>query len=148
MPTIDFYILSATISLERQKFACRLLEKAYQAHHQVYVHCDSLLEAEALDELLWTYTDTSFVPHGLLTTGTDALPIHLGALQDPVSHQDVLLNLADKVPSWMSRFQRVLEIVIQEPQQLLKSRERYAYYRQAGCVIENHDLKQARSAHG
>ncbi|MNC96157.1 DNA polymerase III subunit chi [compost metagenome] len=56
------------------------------------------------------------------------------------SHQDVLLNLADEVPAFFDRFERVLEIVAGDAAARGQSRQRFKFYRDAGLAPETHRL--------
>ena len=81
MTRVDFYVLPDTADGARLEFACRIAEKAYTQAHRVYVHAASAAEAARLDELLWTFRDTSFVPHALAGAGisaADAPPVLIG----------------------------------------------------------------------
>ena len=57
----------------RLKLACKLAEKAYLASQSVLVWHTDRGELEALDELLWTFADGSFVPHECCCTSPAAL---------------------------------------------------------------------------
>lgn len=48
-----------------------LLEKCLAKHWRSLVLCREREDAGRLDQLLWTYTDDSFLPHGLYEAGTD-----------------------------------------------------------------------------
>ena len=65
MARIDFYVLAQTDERARQLLACKLAEKAWRLENSVYIHTKNAADAERLDELLWTFRDGSFVPHGL-----------------------------------------------------------------------------------
>ena len=71
-PRVDFYVLASQDPAARLRFACRLVEKAWQKHHRVRVQFDPGGELEAFDDLLWTYADRSFVPHHRLGAGEPA----------------------------------------------------------------------------
>jgi DNA polymerase III subunit chi len=141
MTRLDFYILSSDYSGDRWQFACRLAEKAYAQGHRVYLHSGSDGEARYLDRLLWTFRDSSFVPHGLLGEADAALnPVLLGSGVDPLGEDDVLINCSREVPAFFERFQRVAEIVDGDPQVRRTGRERFRFYRDRGCPLETHEL--------
>jgi DNA polymerase-3 subunit chi len=52
----------------------------------------------------------------------------------------VLINLAAKVPSFFSRFERVAEIVTTDDQAKEQARDRYKFYQQRGYELETHKL--------
>ena len=62
-PRVDFYVLPSQEPSARLRFACRLVEKAWLKRHRVRVQCEPGGELEALDHLLWTWSDRSFLPH-------------------------------------------------------------------------------------
>ena len=62
---VDFYVLTAADRRSRLTTACRLAEKAYDQGLRVAVRTSSPAETAEVDELLWTFSDRSFVPHGV-----------------------------------------------------------------------------------
>ncbi len=62
---VDFYVLGSKSARQRWTFACRLTEKAYLRDLKVVVLGDTAAETEAIDELLWTFSERSFVPHDI-----------------------------------------------------------------------------------
>src|SRR5208282_4348185 len=62
---VDFYVLNSAAAKQRFTFACRLIEKAYLRDLRVVVLSESGTDAKAVDDLLWTFNDRSFVPHQL-----------------------------------------------------------------------------------
>lgn len=149
MTRVDFYLLPLSEPHGKLSFACRLAEKAYQSGHQVFLRGADRTEAEALDALLWSFRDTSFVPHRLLDAGGDApVPVLVGSGEDAPDHHDVLLNLADSVPPLFSRFERVAEIVLNDAQSLASSRKRWSFYKDRGYPLQHHDMQHLRSTRG
>lgn len=145
MTRIDFYILepegAGKGNNARQLFACRLAEKAFSQGHRVYIHTGSAAEAEQIDDLLWTFKQNSFIPHGRIDdeAGADEdTPVHIGHGEDAGSHDDVLINLGTEVPLFFSRFQRVAELV--DPQGREPARQRYSFYRDRGYPLDTHNL--------
>jgi DNA polymerase III subunit chi len=56
-----------------------LLEKTLARGLQAYVKCSSNERLKVLDDLLWSYRDDSFLPHGISEEGRpDAQPVLLG----------------------------------------------------------------------
>lgn len=142
MTKVDFYILENTQPQERLRFACRLAEKAWQQGHHVYIHTVDAAEAQRMDELLWTFRDGSFVPHQLI--GDEPLdetaPIHIGHGAEPHHHDTVLINLADEVPLFFSRFERVAEVIGGDEPHRALGRERFRFYKERGYALEHHAI--------
>ena len=139
---VDFYILQG--EQRREMLACRLCEKAYQQGHKVFIHTDSVRQAQELDTLLWTFREGSFLPHRLINQARqDAVPpavqISWTGMGDPEGYP-VLLNLASEVPFFFRKFERIVEIVNQNTEIKSAGRQRFAFYREQGCNLHHHDL--------
>ena len=139
MPQVDFYVLTNRPQDGRLALACRVIEKAYSRGHRIYVNAESRSQAIQLDELLWTFRQSSFIPHAL---GWDELadeaPVLIGHERDPERENDVLINFSPTVPEFFERFARVAEVVEKggDP----SGRERYRYYRERGYSPATHKL--------
>ena len=110
---VDFYVLKSSAVRQRWLFACKLAEKAYLLDHKVVLLHHDADEARALDELLWTFNERSFVPHSLSLDGQidAATPVHLALDSATMQGADLLINLTDRLPPAWDRFTRVAEII-------------------------------------
>ena len=142
MARVDFYVLERIDERSRQVLACKLAEKAYRLNHTVYIHTSSPRDAELVNELLWTFRDGSFVPHGLAGNedGTEESPVIVGYDADGARGRDLLINLCDEIPAFAESFPRVAELVTSEENCRRLSRKRYALYRDRGHTINTHNL--------
>jgi len=141
MTRIDFYILPATEPEDRFQFACRLVDKAAQNGHSIYIHTRNEADSKQLDDQLWQFRADSFIPHSLVSEQSNGR-IEIGHDADPAHHHDVLINLAHEVPLFFSRFQRVSEIVVQEEDVVRATRKHYAFYKERGYPLHNHDMRK------
>ena len=138
-PRVDFYVLPGDDERARLVYACRLVEKAYLQDHSVYVHLGSSGEAEAFDELLWTFSDRSFVPHELAQDGAPACaPVLVGAGSPAPAR--LLVNLSAAPPEFHGAYERIAEFVDAEPGRREAGRRRFVYYREQGCRLETHEV--------
>ena len=140
---VDFYVLDREDARQRMIVACRLAEKAYLREQRAVLLAESAGDAEALDGLLWTFADQSFVPHGLVTNGTAAdpsAPVQLTADAARAPDADVLVNLSERVPDGFERYPRIAEIVDAEQTRRERARERFKAYRERVQVVETHHL--------
>ena len=146
MTQVDFYILPDQDQQARLLFLCRLVEKAYNKQHRIYIHTDSETTSKEIDLLLWTFKVESFIPHHLLTDDNAPAAVAIGhgdnAGKDSGDHQDVLINLCEEIPDFFSRFERCMEIVIQQPDVLESTRRHFAFYRERGYPLNTHDLRK------
>jgi len=140
---IDFYVLGAPDGRARLVTACRLAEKAFEQGLRVAVRTASPSQTAEVDDLMWTFSDRSFVPHGIwpaepgFAAATPVL-IAYGALPD--SHCDVLINLADDMPSDTGRYARVCEVIAGDEDAKRSARLRWRGYRDAGLEPDTHQL--------
>ena len=141
MTRIDFYILNTPAVQSRQVTACRLAEKAYNMDHTIYIHTHDQEQAAQLNNLLWTFRAGSFVPHKLhAQTTEETAPIIIGHNNEPEEHNQVLINLDEKVPMFFSRFERVAEIIGADEESKSAGRERFRFYRERGYDLQTHNL--------
>jgi len=143
MTRVDFYVLKTGSARQRSVFACRLAEKALGLGHRIYLHTASGSDTNQLNDLLWTFRDGSFVPHLPMdrSPGEDSdddTPIHIGHSTEPGHHTDLLINMADEVPLFFSRFDRVAEIVAADSRDI--ARDRFRFYRDRGYALETHTI--------
>lgn len=128
--------------LDKMSYCCRLLRKIYLSGATVAVNAEPDLLVE-LDMLLWKLSATEFVPHCLTTALPDtvaATPIVLAAPFPGARVRDVLLNLGDSVPDGFEKFERLIEVVSQSPDDLQAGRRRWRHYAGHGHDLKKHDL--------
>ena len=139
MTQVDFYISDSDSNDARLKLACRIVDKAFELDHHVFVHASTDDEARQLDELLWTFSQGSFIPHRVVReplTEPPREPVLIGMTEPPAaSRWDVLVNLAPQVPEFFSRYARVVEVVDANAERRELSRERYRFYRDRGYKL-------------
>ena len=141
MPRIDFYVLPDQRDNGRALLACRLADKAYNLGHTVYILTASEAQVAALDDLLWTFRQDSFIPHERYPlAGEESSPVLIGATLPAEVNGQVLINYTDGLPEGFERFERVVELVDSQPEVLAKSRERFRQYREKGLTPETHKL--------
>lgn len=138
--TVDFYVLEHN-KQKAYHFTCRLIEKAFYNKHQIYVHCDHAQDAALIDDLLWTYQDDSFLPHEVCSSDQTEKIIQIGFQKNMKSSGDVLINFSEAVPPFHHNFQRIIEIVYDDPNVQHLARIRYKFYRAKNYALQTHKLK-------
>jgi DNA polymerase-3 subunit chi len=154
MARIDFH---SNVS-DKLEYACRLTRKIWSAKAEGEPVRNIVMVAEKadlkrLDELLWTFSKTDFLPH--------CLGDHEAAFETPIvlvgdtaapalvnlPHADVLIHLSTRMPNdvaaLVARFPRIVEVVTINDAERLAGRERYKAYRDLGHELHNFD--QAKS---
>ena len=145
---VDFYVLKGTAPQDRWRYACRLTEKAYLRGMRVAILATGAEEVRALDDLLWTFADHSFVPHKVCTAEPDAdsaTPVRLmhALPAGDVQGTDVLVNLSAQMPAEPARFTRVVEILDADPERRRLGRDRFKAYRDLQLTLKTHDVASA-----
>jgi len=138
---IDFYVIAEDAPNATAVTACRLVEKAHAKGHRVYLHAESDEQARAVDTLLWTFRQNSFIPHEFYgSRDGEWVPVLVGCHPDPQVEPEVLVNLAPTVPAFFSRFRRLVELVGADPDARRRSRERFRYYSEQGYPLNTHHV--------
>lgn len=135
MTRVDFH----TNVGDKLGYACRLVRKVYEAGEPLLVLAEPPL-LRAFDERLWTFAPLEFIPHCMLDSALAAdTPVVLASvaadLGDHAPRHRILLNLAPAVPQHFARFERLLEVVGSEADELAAGRERYRFYRDRGYSL-------------
>ena len=149
MTKIDFYILTADSHRNVQQLCCQLTEKAYLHKNFIYIHSQSIEQANDLDEFLWKYKADSFLPHinlsqnqiedfdyPILINVADTTPINYNL----ENHPEFLINLSHSIPDFFSQFHRLAEVVDKDEASTQAARERFRFYKDRGYNISTHHV--------
>jgi DNA polymerase III subunit chi len=140
---VDFYVLKSAAAKQRWAFACRLTEKAYLRDLSIVVANDTPADAQGMDELLWTFSERSFVPHDICLSADSVHPatkVHLVAPPTPLPAADLLVNLSGSLPEGWERYPRIAEIIDADEERRRLGRERFKAYRDLKVAPETHQL--------
>jgi DNA polymerase-3 subunit chi len=142
---VDFYVLKSAAARQRWAFACRLTEKAYLRDLSVVIVNDTPADAQALDDLLWTFNERSFIPHKICIdehSMDPATKVHLAALPAALPAADLLVNLSARLPAHWERYPRIAEIIDADEDRRRLGRERFKTYRDLKVTLETHQLDE------
>ncbi len=141
MPRVDFYVLEGVETRPRLVYACRIAEKAFDLKQRVSLLTETAADAEALDNLLWTFRDRSFIPHELQpAAGESDCPVVIGWQGQRPAHPDLLINLGSSVPANFTDYARIAEIIDADNDRRRAGRERYRYYVERGIKPDTHNI--------
>jgi DNA polymerase-3 subunit chi len=141
---VDFYVLKSAAARQRWAFACRLTEKAYLKDLKIVIVSDTLADAQALDELLWTFNDRSFIPHKVCLDEQSMDPataVHL-TVETALPSADLLVNLAQRLPAQFQRYARIAEVIDADEERRRLGRERFKAYRDLKLPLETHQIDE------
>jgi DNA polymerase-3 subunit chi len=141
---VDFYVLKSAAARQRWAFVCRLTEKAYLKDLKIVIVSDTLADAQALDELLWTFNDRSFIPHKVCLDEQAVDPataVHL-TVEKALPTADLLVNLAQRLPPQFQRYARIAEVIDADEERRRLGRERFKAYRDLKLPLETHQIDE------
>jgi DNA polymerase-3 subunit chi len=139
MTRVDFHFNAP----DKLSYACRLLRKAWGTGARVVVTGEPELLRE-LDVELWTFSPQDFIPHCYRTPDAKLLarsPVVLADSARTAPHQQVLVNLGAEVPESFERFERLIEVVTEDPDDRRQARMRWRHYKDRGYAVEAADRK-------
>jgi DNA polymerase-3 subunit chi len=142
---VDFYVLKSAAAKQRWAFVCRLTEKAYLKDLRVVILNGTLGDARALDDLLWTFNERSFVPHQVCVDEQSTDPgtlVQLAVQPAALPAADLLVNLTDHLPAEWERYPRIAEIIDADEDRRRLGRERFKTYRDLKVALATHQLDE------
>ena len=140
MPKVNFYLLKENHDQARSMLACRLAEKLYKQNRRVHVQVGSEEAAREFDQLLWSFSTSSFVPHAINTDEQPtAVAVTIGVARNSATTGD-LLNLTDSLPPDHARLDTIAEFVVNDAEAKAQSRQLWNTYKQLGYELQLHQL--------
>lgn len=141
MPRADFYLIAKPrFSGEPLLLVCELARRAVHAGQPLLVLAASRAQAEALDDLLWSFDPDEYLPHQIAgeDEGEDEVEVLIAPPDTTPPMRALVLNLRDDpVPPG---FERVLEVVPADPAARAPLRERWRTYQSRGLAPIKHDM--------
>ncbi|MBU3615806.1 DNA polymerase III subunit chi [Polynucleobacter sp. JS-Polo-80-F4] len=154
MARIDFH---SNVS-DKLEYACRLTRKIWSATPEGepvrnIVMVGEKADLQKLNELLWSFSSTDFLPHCFIDDEAAAeTPIVLtddfaSSALNNIPHADVMIHLGMRMPADVSalvaRFPRIVEVVTVNEAERLAGRERFKAYRELGHELHNFDQSKS-----
>lgn len=144
MSRVDFYVLTNSVTEGKLRYTCRLAHRIYTLGKSAYIQAPSEDQAQRLDDLMWTFDQSTFLPHqrqGVLHDDGPQAPITVGHEPPPEDRlADVFISLLEDVPVYADRFNRVAELVDNDPVDKQSARDRFRKYRERGFELETHHV--------
>lgn len=133
---------------DKLAYACRLLRKAYKAGARVVVTGDAA-SLRMLDKQLWVFDEQAFLPH-VFAASNEPLPERMSDTPiwlavDPATapgERSILINIGQDMPAAMGRFDRLFDIVSNEPTDRQMGRQRWKAYAAAGWQVQPHEVTE------
>ena len=132
---------------DKVAYACRLLRKATNAGAATLVAGEPQALVQ-LDVTLWTFSSPDFLPHCFDNASARMLaasPIWLASgaqIDASARHGQMLLNLGAQVPDGFERFEKLIELVGPDTDDLQLGRARWKHYARRGYALTKHDVAE------
>lgn len=141
MPRADFYLIDKPRFREEPLLlVCELARKAFDAGIPTLVLARDHAQAEAIDDLMWSFDPDAYLPHQI--AGSDEedelTPILILAPDTDSPMRPMVINLRDAAVE--GDFERVLEVVPADPAARTPLRERWKQYQARGLDLNKHDM--------
>ena len=143
---VDFYVLDRAEVAAKYNYACRIANKAFGSGLKVYMQTDDPEQSRLLDKMLWTFSQSSFVPHAICD-GSDGqahdserYPVQIGCDGAPDECVDLLISLKQEAPADYAKFGRVAELILDEAADKSSGRRRFRFYREQGVEPQTHKV--------
>ena len=121
---------------DRLPTACEHIERNFERGNIVSIHAADREQAGRLDKLLWTFKQSSFVPHVLLDEVEEPViePVIIAADDEDPPEADVLFVLSGETPErWIDAYDHVYDFAPVYDDELKKAaRQRFKTYQDAG----------------
>ena len=141
MPRADFYLIAKERFREEPLLlVCELAKRGFAANLPILVLARDAAQAEALDDLMWSFDPDEYLPHQIaeLDESDDDTPILIATPEMDIPARALLINLRDAAPT--GSFDRVLEVVPADPSARGPLRERWKHYQALGFDVNKHDM--------
>ena len=142
MTTIQFYHLTAT---QLDRALPKLMEKALAGGFRSLIVTDTPERADYLDDVLWTYDASSFLPHGTAKNSKAAAqPVLISTEMETANHASLLVITDGRMPEQPENWARILDIFDgRNDAAVASARTRWTSYKAAGHGLSY--LKQTES---
>jgi len=140
---IDFYVQNRANQIAHEHLICKITEKAWQNQHAIFLLCSNTEQVDRFDELLWTFSETSFIPHSPICDGDGdggGKVVILSSERKMLRNYEVLINLTTDVPEHAGKFVRVIESTGYNEAMREDARKKYKYYKDRGYPIFTHEI--------
>jgi DNA polymerase-3 subunit chi len=141
MPRADFYLIaSPRFREEPLRLVCELARKCLGAGQPTLILARDAEQAEALDDLLWAFDESVYLPHQIAGRDEDdeLTPILIVEPGIDVATRPYVINLRDAAVA--GAFERVLEVVPADDGAREPLRARWRDYQARGLELAKHDM--------
>ncbi|HIJ68237.1 MAG TPA: DNA polymerase III subunit chi [Deltaproteobacteria bacterium] len=118
---MSIYFVETTVA-EQNELLCRWTERFYMEKKLVQVMVDSMAAAQFIDQLLWTFSQASFIPHMIFSPGAapPAEPVLITAAEFQVVGFGALVCGRPADLEFMTRFETAVHFILRDDTERLQ----------------------------
>lgn len=136
MTRVDFFIWPLCERRHHDLAICNLISSIYRSEGRLTVLLEDNNERERLDNLLWNFEQTSFIPHGVDNT----YPVELSS-DAAKKTENIIMNLRASCPREPEKFEIIVETAGHDESTRSKARLRFKKYKECGIGVSSHEIK-------
>ena len=118
------YFVETTVA-EQRGLLCRWTERFYAEKKRVQIVVDSMAAAQFIDQLLWTFSQSSFIPHAILRplAGPPGEPVLITPGEVQAAGFEAVICDCPADLEFMSRFETSVHFILKDdPERTEQSR--------------------------
>ncbi len=131
---LRIYFVETTVA-EQRELLCRWTERFYMEKKRVRILVDSMAAAQFIDQLLWTFSQSSFIPHTIFNPGvtTSAEPVLITPGDFQAAGFEAVICDCQADVEFMSRFETAVHFILRDdPERRQQSRILWQKARESG----------------
>ena len=136
MTRVDFFIWPLCEKRHHDIAICNLINSTYLSERSLTVFIEDTAERDRLDHLLWTFEQTSFIPHGI----DDTYPVKLTS-DSAKENNNILINLGRSCPLEPNKFEIIVETAGYDESTRSTARSRFKKYKEHGIRVSSHKIE-------
>ena len=138
MKKVDFFIPKFGDPKTEEILACQIFEIAFKKLFNISIVFDNEFDLNHYNELLWTFKNTSFVPHSI---GTDhSIHSDFGKIETDQVKQ-IMINKSKKIPQRKDDMLLIIESAGTNDEARHLAREKFKLYKDENFSISTHDFE-------
>jgi DNA polymerase-3 subunit chi len=113
-----------TKAVEQRQLLCRLVYFLYEEGRRVQVVTDSTLAAQHLDQMIWSFSQESFIPHRILTPNTaDSIiePVIITVGEKELKDWEILIGDGDMSLQFMKHYPIGFHFIIKDDEERIQA---------------------------
>ena len=126
---VNFYILSQNDILNSLNTICRIIEKAFEQKNTIFVYSPNEYITNDIDQMLWTFKETSFIGHTTLEEQIPYSSIYINHFIKSIDPFSIIVNLTHNNITPTNNTGKIIEFVYNDKEQKQSSREKYLFYK-------------------